>query len=59
MKIKKKMRNLNGNRLDATRAEAAITLIAIASGELTESEFADWLRGHAGQRRPMTRTSDV
>ncbi|MDO8718442.1 MAG: type II toxin-antitoxin system death-on-curing family toxin [Polaromonas sp.] len=38
---------LNGYRLYASQAEATITMLAVATGDVTESEFADWLRQHA------------
>ncbi|MBK7617539.1 MAG: type II toxin-antitoxin system death-on-curing family toxin [Burkholderiales bacterium] len=37
---------LNGWRLQATQAEATLTMLAVASGELTEDTFAAWLRSH-------------
>jgi death-on-curing protein len=41
---------LNGYRLNATQTEATIAMLAVATGDLTEDEFADWLRGHAALR---------
>ncbi|CAM3327129.1 type II toxin-antitoxin system death-on-curing family toxin [Polaromonas hydrogenivorans] len=41
---------LNGYRLNASQADATITMFAVASGEITESEFAAWLRRHAAAR---------
>lgn len=38
---------LNGYRLQASQAEATITMLAVATGDVNESEFADWLRQHA------------
>ena len=35
---------LNGYRLNASQADAALAILAVASGELNESGFADWLR---------------
>ena len=35
---------LNGHRLSASQAEAAITMLAVAIGDITEDAFADWLR---------------
>lgn len=42
---------LNGYRLNATQTEATIAMLAVATGDLTEEEFADWLRTHAALRR--------
>ena len=41
---------LNGYRLNASQADATLTILAVASGELGESGFADWLRSHAVPR---------
>ena len=41
---------LNGYRLTTSQADASITMLAVATGELTESEFAAWLRAHAAPR---------
>lgn len=41
---------LNGYRLNASQADATITVLALAAGDITESEFADWLRAHAAAR---------
>ena len=38
---------LNGYRLRATQADATLTMLAVASGDITEAEFAAWLRQHA------------
>jgi death-on-curing protein len=38
---------LNGLRLRATQADATLTMLAVASGDITEPAFADWLRQHA------------
>ena len=38
---------LNGYRLEATQAEATLTMLAVATGDLTEDQFASWLRAHA------------
>lgn len=37
---------LNGYRLQATQAEATLTILSVADGSLTESGFANWLREH-------------
>lgn len=41
---------LNGYRLNASQADATLTILAVASGELGESDFAAWLRIHAVSR---------
>lgn len=41
---------LNGFRLAATQAEATLTILSLAGGELDEAEFAAWLRVHLVQR---------
>ena len=41
---------LNGYRLNASQADATITVFGLAAGDITESEFADWLRAHAAAR---------
>jgi death-on-curing protein len=41
---------LNSYRLRATQTEAALTMLAVAAGEITEAEFAAWLRDHARKR---------
>ena len=38
---------LNGHRLTATQADATITMLRLAAGELTEADFAQWLRAHS------------
>ncbi len=35
---------MNGARLHADRAEAVLVMLDLASGELTELQFAEWLR---------------
>jgi len=41
---------LNGRRLTASPAEATLTMLAVASGELTDAEFAAWLRAKTVER---------
>lgn len=41
---------LNGWQLMASDADCVLTMLAVATGELTESEFADWLRAHARKK---------
>ncbi|MDP3550561.1 MAG: type II toxin-antitoxin system death-on-curing family toxin [Novosphingobium sp.] len=37
---------LNGYFLDASDAELVVAILALAAGELTEDELADWFRFH-------------
>ncbi|WP_219894389.1 type II toxin-antitoxin system death-on-curing family toxin [Aquisediminimonas profunda] len=37
---------LNGYALNATDAELVVAVMALAAGELSEEELADWFRGH-------------
>ena len=37
---------LNGYGLSATDAELVVAFLALAAGELSEEELADWFRGH-------------
>ena len=41
---------LNGWRIQSTQAEATLTMLAVAAGELIEDEFANWLRCHTVPR---------
>jgi death on curing protein len=41
---------LNGWRLRATQVEATLAMLAVASGELSEEQFAVWLRAHSVPR---------
>lgn len=38
---------LNGYKLTATQVDATLTVIAVAAGEISETEFADWIRAHS------------
>jgi death-on-curing protein len=38
---------INGLRLDADEVAATSHVLALASGDATEAQFADWLRAHA------------
>jgi death-on-curing protein len=40
----------NGQRLHATQADATLTMLAVAAGELDEAGFAEWLRSHIRSR---------
>ncbi len=35
---------INGYRLVATQADATLTMLAVAAGDLDEGAFADWIR---------------
>jgi death-on-curing protein len=37
---------LNGHVLEATDAEVVVAFVALAAGELTQDELADWFRQH-------------
>lgn len=37
---------LNGHALGASDAEVVVAFLALAAGELSEAELADWFRGH-------------
>ena len=39
--------HLNGYRLKVSQAEATLTMLAVAAGDLSEEAFAAWLRAHA------------
>lgn len=39
---------LNGFSLAATDAELVVAMVALAAGEMSEAELADWFRGHLG-----------
>ena len=41
---------LNDRRLVASQADATLTLLAVAAGEIDEATFARWLREHSGAR---------
>lgn len=38
---------LNGWRLEASEVDATLRTLALAAGELSEAEFAEWLRAHS------------
>ena len=42
--------HLNGYRLQIGQADATLTMLALASGDMTEQDLAVWLRGHAVKR---------
>lgn len=37
---------MNGHRVTAPEPEVVISMVALASGEMSESAFAEWLRAH-------------
>ena len=41
---------LNGYRLHATQADATLTVMGLAAGDIDEAAFAAWLRQHAKKR---------
>lgn len=41
---------LNGYDLTASDAEIVVAFVALAAGELTEAELADWFRQHTAPR---------
>jgi len=41
---------LNGYRLVATQADATLTMLAVAAGEMDEPTFAAWIREHSRKR---------
>ena len=42
--------SLNGYQLVADDANKVLTVLAVAAGEMTEADFATWIRQHAVQR---------
>jgi death on curing protein len=42
---------LNGYRLTASQADATVTMLALAAGQMDEATFARWLRQHAQKRK--------
>jgi death-on-curing protein len=42
--------HLNGYRLTVSQADATLTMLAVAAGEMDEASFADWLRRHCVER---------
>ena len=43
---------LNGYLLSASDAELVVAFLALAAGELSEEEMADWFRGHLASSQP-------
>ena len=42
--------SLNGYQLVADDANKVLTVLAVAAGEMTEADFATWIRQHTIQR---------
>lgn len=42
---------LNGHELVANDADCVMTMLSVASGDLSEAEFAAWIRLHIQQRK--------
>jgi len=42
---------LNGYRLVTSQVDATLTVVALAAGDLSEDEFAQWLRDHIQPRQ--------
>jgi death-on-curing protein len=42
--------SVNGHRLVATQAEATLTMLDVAAGEIEEAAFAQWIRQHIQAR---------
>lgn len=38
---------INGRKLTATQVEATLAMLAVAAGEMSEPEFAAWIRVHS------------
>ena len=47
--------HLNGNRLCASQAHATAAMMAVAAGDMSEAEFAPWLRVHVLAERNARR----
>lgn len=41
---------LNGRRLRCSQADATLTMLAVAAGQMDEGAFARWLRDHSAPR---------
>jgi death-on-curing protein len=41
---------INGYRLKTTQADATLTMLALAAGEISEAAFANWLRERSVKR---------
>ena len=43
--------SVNGHAFDAADAEVVTEFVALAAGEVSEDELADWIRDHSSTRR--------
>ena len=43
---------LNKKSLTAQHADCVLTMLKLAAGEITEADFATWIRGHLASRKP-------
>ena len=50
---------LNGWRLVVDDADCVLTMLAAATGDITEDAFADWLRLHAHKKPSLNGTSSL
>ncbi|MDD2834116.1 MAG: type II toxin-antitoxin system death-on-curing family toxin [Methylotenera sp.] len=41
---------LNGYKLKATQVDATLTMLAVASGDMVEADFANWMRQNSVQK---------
>jgi death-on-curing protein len=41
---------VNGYRLEATQADATVTMLAVSAGEIDETALAEWIRQHCAKR---------
>ena len=41
---------LNGHRIEAAHTDCVLTMLGVASGEISEAAFAAWIRAHSVQR---------
>jgi death-on-curing protein len=41
---------INDYRLQASQADATLTMLSVAAGDIDEVEFADWIRQHVQSR---------
>ena len=42
---------LNGYKLAADKAEATVTMLGVAAGQLSEADFVSWVRVHIKRKR--------
>jgi len=46
---------LNGYRLDASDADCVLTMLAVAGGDISETDLAGWVRAHSARKRRSPR----